>query len=69
MKGNVRKAWGSLQVTEEMLCRKGFSRLDCMDCDYYYVEEEDDGYKMARCLKENIRNWTLYRMDKGYGRK
>ena len=55
-------------MTEQMLCRKKFSGIDCMNCDYYYVEE-DDGYRIARYLKRNIRNWTLYRIDKGYGRK
>ena len=64
-----KKAWAGLQITEQMSCRKRFSRINCMNCDYYYVEEDDDGYRIARCLKENIRNWTLYRIEKGYGRK
>ena len=64
------KAWERLQITEQMLCRKKFSSIDydCLNCDFYYVEE-DDGYRIARCLKRNIRNWTLYRIDKGYDRK
>lgn len=62
------KAWERLQITEQMLCQKKFSSIDCMNCDYYYVEE-DDGYRIARCLKRNIRDWTLYRIDKGYGGK
>lgn len=62
------KAWERLQITEQMLCQKMFLSIDCMNCDYYYVEE-NDGYRIARCLKQNIRDWTLYRIDKGSGRK
>ena len=51
-----------------MLCQKKFTSIDCMNCDYYYVEE-NDGYRIARCLKKNIRDWTLYRIDKGYDGK
>ncbi len=58
------KAWERLQITEQMLCQKKFSTIKCRNCNYYYIKESD-GYKIARCLKEDIRNWTLYRMNKG----
>ncbi len=60
------RAWERLQITEQMLCQKKFSSIDCRNCDYFYVE---DGYRIPSCLKKNIRDWTLYRIDKGYGRK
>lgn len=62
------KAWERLQIIGQMLCRKEFTSIHCMNCDYYYVEE-DDGYRIARCLKKNIRDWTLYRIDKAESEK
>lgn len=62
------KAWERLQITEQMLCRKEFSIINCKNCDYFYYKVED-GYRISSCLKKNIRDWTLYRIDKGYGGK
>ena len=56
------KAWKRLVITEEMLCTKEFSPYYCGKCKYYYRES---GYQIGRCLKQNIRDWTLYHMEKG----
>lgn len=59
-KSNAQKAWERLTLTSEMLCDKELS-LRCKKCDYYY-QIPRDGYNMMRCLKEDIREWTLYRI-------
>ena len=62
-KSNAQKAWERLTLTSEMLCDKEFSPIQCKKCDYYY-ERTSKGYHIGHCLKEDIREWTLYRIAK-----
>ena len=60
-KSNAQKAWERLTLTAEMLCDKEFSPILCKKCDYYY-QKTGDSFIVGRCLKEDIREWTLYRI-------
>ena len=60
-KSNAQKAWERLTLNAEMLCDKEFSPIRCKKCDYYYQKTRDN-YTISRCLKEDIREWTLYRI-------
>ena len=61
-KSNAKKAWERLALPPEMLCDKEFSPglIRCQKCDYYYQTEDD--FLVGHCLKEDIREWTLYRI-------
>ena len=61
-KSNAQKAWERLTLTSEMLCNKEFSPIRCKKCDYYYQKTDGD-CTTCRCLKEDIREWTLYRIS------
>ena len=60
-KRNAEKAWERLTLIHEMLCDKEFSPILCRKCDYYY-QKPSDSFIVGRCLKEDIREWTLYRI-------
>ncbi len=60
-KNNAQKAWERLTLSSEMLCDKKFNSIFCKNCDYYY-QKTCDSYTIGRCLKEDIKEWTLYRI-------
>lgn len=51
-----------LKVENQFMCVRNFdiSRTECKSCEYYYIDEK---YKSINCLLQDIRNWTLYRID------
>ena len=55
------KAFARFRATHDMSCQHGL-HLDgvCKSCVYYYETES----RIMACLKEDIRNWTLYQIDK-----
>ena len=55
-------AWERLVLNSEMLCERTFSTILCKSCDYYYIYQSN-GCNVASCLKNDIKNWTLYRMS------
>ena len=55
------KAWERLTLPHEMLCDKKFSPILCKKCDYYY-QKTGDSFIVGHCLKEDIKEWTLYRI-------
>ncbi len=62
MRSNAERAWECITLSHEMLCDKEFSPILCKKCEYYYVIYGE--YKIAHCLKQDIREWTLYRISK-----
>ena len=46
-------------------CEKSFpiTRWDCETCPYFY-EMEFDKYKTISCLLRQVRDWTLYHIQK-----
>lgn len=50
------------RVINDMSCQHGLQHWDrvCRSCPYYYENEN----RTISCLKEDIRNWTLYQIDK-----
>ena len=65
MKSDVeaRKAWERLVLNSEMMCEKEFSPILCKQCDYYYQHTSYYDGTYANCLKNNIKDWTLYRIS------
>lgn len=59
---DYRKAWASLSLTHEMMCDREFRPYLCKGCEYYYTNHNEIPY----CLKENIREWTLYRVENNH---
>lgn len=64
MRTVAQKAWERLTLNHEMLCDKEFSTIRCRKCDYYYVVNYNS-CNVGNCLKNNIKDWTLYRISKG----
>ena len=60
----IERAQARLTLNQEMRCDKEFSPIKCRKCDYYYVADYIS-YDVARCLKNDIKDWTLYRISKG----
>lgn len=57
------KAWDKLRLINDMLCDQEFNSYGpCKDCEYFYTNRLN-GVEIGHCLKENIRDWTLYRME------
>ena len=57
------KAWDKLRLINDMLCDQEFNSFGpCKECEYFYTTNSN-GVNVGHCLKENIRDWTLYRME------
>lgn len=56
------KAFARLDVDHKFLCERKVdcNRWNCKGCDYYYEHSE---YHASRCLKKDLRDWTLYQID------
>lgn len=57
------EVWKRLQLTHDFLCERKITPVntwDCKDCDYFY---QDPKCYTPNCLKEKIRDWTLYRLS------
>ena len=55
------QAWEALKISAEMACKREFSPFLCRDCGYYYIVRQNK-IRIEKCLKEDIREWTYYRM-------
>ena len=58
--------WRMLQLTDEFMCERhvdeaDIGRIKCKNCDYFYWTSR---YGVAECLKKNIRDWTLHKMER-----
>ena len=52
------------KIRKDFTCEKNFpiTRWDCRDCPYFY-EKDDYDIVTLHCLKNEIREWTRYRID------
>ena len=48
------------QTIADFLCDKECSYCFCKGCEYFYKDQE---FNMARCLKQNVRDWILYHLE------
>ena len=58
------KAYARLQVENDFLCERGFdvSKWECEGkCQYFYMGGMSG--RLQCCLKREIRDWTLYRIE------
>ena len=54
------KAYARLKTENDFYCNKNVqTKFDCIGCEYMY---EVNG--VIKCLKKNIRDWVLFRIDK-----
>ena len=57
------EAYNRMNVHYDFLCEEHVespTRWSCRNCKYYYQKDEN---KASYCLKRDIRDWVLYRMD------
>lgn len=52
-----------LKILGELSCDKKFTWMGCKNCEYYYETE----HGTIACLKQNLRGWLLYIIDKTNG--
>lgn len=60
---SIEASVNKLKIMGEMSCDKEFTWLYCKNCEYYY----ETGHGRIACLKQNLRRWVLYRIDKTKG--
>lgn len=53
-----------MKLYRNMLCEHDFNTIDCKNCKYYYIRT-NNMYNIPSCLKEQIRDWALYHIEKG----
>ena len=58
--GKKEKAVARLKAENNFMCGRDFdfNIIECKHCKYYYV-----GEYTVHCLKKEIRDWTLYRIN------
>jgi hypothetical protein len=57
------EAYNRLNVDYDFMCEEHVespTRWNCRNCKYYYQKDENEA---SYCLKRDIRDWMLYRMD------
>lgn len=60
---SIEASVNKLKILGEMSCEKRLTWTGCKNCEYYYETE----HKTIACLKQNLRRWVLYRIDKQHG--
>lgn len=57
------EAYSRLKVENEFMCKRNFdvNTWDCKSCPYFYKGGISGAVSM--CLKKEIRDWTLYRIE------
>lgn len=53
-----------MQLYKNMMCEYDFDTIKCKACPYYY-RRTNNMYSIPSCLKEQIKAWTLYRIEEG----
>ena len=63
---NHEKAFARLKINNDFKCKNNFdfNTYYCGECEYYYVGGASGIFRM--CLKKEIRDWTLYKLEKKY---
>ena len=61
---NFEKAFARLKINNDFICENNFDLniYCCGECEYYYVGGASGIFPM--CLKKEIRDWTLYKLEK-----
>lgn len=58
--------WRKLKVNSDFKCDRDIyypSRYNCNNCNFFY-EVREEGFSHPKCLKQDVRDWTKYRIDK-----
>ena len=63
---NYEKAFARLKINNDFICENNsdFNIYCCGECEYYYEGGAIGTCPM--CLKKEIRDWTLYKLEKQY---
>lgn len=57
---DAKAAIESLNILCDMACDREVSLFNCRDCAYFYRTN----YNTIACIKNNIMQWTLFRIEK-----